>query len=292
MKFLVIGDVIIDQYIYGLVNRQSPEDPTVPIVDFVTEEYRLGGAANVAANIKTLSQLKDEVYISSIISNFTANLLKEKKISYDAITLESEKEPHRRELIKTRICHSEDHKQFLRLDNNLAFSDSDIQRYTNKCYYYNGKEFDAVIISDYKKGLINNFIISKLKDINCPIFIDTKNPDLSIWDELHNCIIKINDKEYKKCISMSKKHRLVVTRGKNGAELRQPLLKSIIPFPLSPVEGDVTGAGDVFLAGLVVDYMENGNLLPEAINFANKAARKSVEKFGTTEVKRSEVKLK
>ena len=282
---------MIDHFIYGLVNRQSPEDSTVPVVDMIAEEYRLGGAGNVAANVKSLSKIKDEVYISSIISTYTANILKEKKISYDAIILDSEKEPHRRELVKTRICHSETHKQFLRLDNHLTFAESDIQRYINKCYYYNGKEFDAVIVSDYKKGLVNSFLISKLKELSCPIFVDTKNPDLSIWDELSNCIIKINDKEYKKVVSMSKKHPLIVTKGKKGAELRYPLVRGFTAFETKDVEnGNVIGAGDCFLAGLVVHFMENEHKLPEAIEYANKTARKSVEKFGTTEVKRSEIK--
>lgn len=291
MKFLVIGDVIVDKFMFGLVNRKSPEDPKVPVVDFVAEEYRLGGAGNVAANIKSLaSRDKTEVYISSVMSNFTANLFKEKKIFYDAIILESEKEPHSRELVKTRICHSETHQQFLRLDNNLRFSEGDIQRYANKCYYYNGKEFDAVIVSDYNKGLVNSFLISKLKEVTCPIFVDTKNPDLSVWDQLNDCVIKINDKEYKKCTSTSKRHPLIITKGKKGADLRIPPSKEVQNFPVKEVQnGEVTGAGDVHLAGLVVFYMENDRKLPEAVDFANRAARKSVEKFGTTEVKRADL---
>jgi rfaE bifunctional protein kinase chain/domain len=293
MKILVIGDNIIDRYIYGLVHRQSPENASIPVVDFVAEEYRLGGAGNVAANVRSLSDRKTEVYISSVLSNFTANLFKQKNIFYDAVILESEKEPHKRELVKTRICHSETHDQFIRLDYNLAFSDGDIQRYINKCYYYNGKEFDAIIVSDYKKGLVNDFLISKLKTANCPIFVDTKNPDLSIWDQIHGkCILKVNSKEYKKCVARSKIHPLIVTKGNKGAELRSPPTRGILYYPTKEVvNGSVVGAGDVFLAGLAVRYIETGGNLPESIEFANRAAAKSVEKFGTIEVKRLEVNL-
>jgi bifunctional ADP-heptose synthase (sugar kinase/adenylyltransferase) len=56
MKILVIGDAILDRYIWGSIKRQSPEDSSVPVVDFVDEEYRLGGCLNVAANIKAISK--------------------------------------------------------------------------------------------------------------------------------------------------------------------------------------------------------------------------------------------
>ena len=109
MKILVIGDAILDKYIWGAIRRQSPEDATVPVVDFVDQEYRLGGCLNVAANVKSLSKRGVEVFVSSIMSDYTGNLLKEKKISYDEIVLKTkeEKKPHERELIKTRIVNSE-----------------------------------------------------------------------------------------------------------------------------------------------------------------------------------------
>ena len=288
MKYLIVGDALIDLYTFGIVNRQSPEDPTIPIIDYVGEEIRLGGALNVAANVRSLShKFKDQVYISTIMSSFTSELLKEKDISYDAIVLEKTTEPHERELVKTRICHSETHQQFLRIDNRLKFDEGDIQRYKNKCYYYNGKEFDCIIVSDYNKGIIDKFIINKLNEVSCPVFVDTKNKDLSIWNNIPNAFIKINNKEYFESENNTN-HPLIITQGKNGAILTSP--GGEISFPtVEIVNGNVIGAGDVYIAALAVNYMETG-ILTSSIEYANKAAGVSVKKYGTCAVKREEIK--
>lgn len=298
MKILVIGDLLVDHYIYGLIKRQSPEDPTIPVVDYVEEEYKLGGAGNVACNIKALVRPKDDVYISSVLSRFTASMLKKKKIYYDDIVLDpslkKSSEPHKRELIKTRIIESESHRQIMRLDNRSRFSEGDIQRYKNKCYFYNAKKFDAVVVSDYNKGLIDEDIIERLahEDLKCPIFIDTKNPDMSRWKHIRhkNVIFKVNQKEWN-AIKVQHPHEMfpfVVTSSEDGA--RYIKNNNNHHFPTEPVaNGSVIGAGDVFLAALVVKYLETDGDLFGAIVYANKVAKKSVQKFGTCEVKRNEI---
>jgi len=298
MKILVIGDAILDHYIYGLIKRQSPEDPTIPVVDYIEEEYRLGGCLNVACNVKALVRRNDEVYTSSIISRFTADMIKKKGILYDDVVLSpSEKrnpEPHKRELIKTRVVESENHKQIVRLDNRSRFSDGDIQRYKNKCYFYNVKNFDAVIISDYNKGVIDDSLVEVFSHelVRCPIFVDTKNPDLKMWDRLKQkkVIFKVNQKEWSiiKGQNPQETFPFIVTNSEFGAKYLEG--KSEYSFPTEPVKnGSVIGAGDVFLAALVVKYLETEGNIAESIVYANKAARKSVEKFGTCEVKRNEL---
>lgn len=293
VKYLIIGDSIVDRYVYGFISRQSPEDPSIPVVDFVEEEYMLGGCLNVAANIKSLShKFKDDVYVSSVMSDFTANLLKNKGIFYDLLVLNSKARPHDREMVKTRIVHSETHKQLLRIDNRLRFSSGDVARYKNKCSFYEGIDFDAIIVSDYNKGLIDDFILQKLKQFKGPIFIDTKKQDLSLWNDLENCFIKLNNHEYEKSSKITR-HPLIVTKGPNGAELhwQKPPTRGWITtsFPTEAVEkADVIGAGDSFLAGLVVSYMETQDL-HKSVEFANKVASISVKKFGTCEVRRDEV---
>ena len=173
MKILIIGDAMIDHYVYGVVNRQSPENLNIPIVDYVQEEYRLGGALNVAANLRSLSKKQNEVYVSSIISNFTANLLNGAGMFYDEIvllqTMQIDK-PHERELIKTRIIKSDDFTQLIRIDNRETFSESDLQRYRNKCFYHNFIGFDAIVVSDYNKGTIDDSLIAKLRISNLSCF--------------------------------------------------------------------------------------------------------------------------
>lgn len=282
-----------DHYINGLVGRQSPEDPSIPVVDFVAEEYKLGGAGNVAANVRSLSRkLKDEVFISTIISDFTAGLLKEKKIFYDCVCLESKDRPHPRELIKTRIMHSETGKQFLRLDNRLKFDEGDLQRYKNKASFANGQDFDAIIVSDYNKGLVDSFVIEKLKKVTCPIFVDTKNPDVSLWKGLagKKIIFKVNEKEWNqiKSCGLQNTFPVVVTRGENGADyLISDMVTKFNTKSLS--QGSAIGCGDVFLAAFAVKYLESNGNVVESISYANKAARKSFEKYAVSEVRRDEL---
>lgn len=291
MKILVIGDAILDKYIWGSIRRQSPEDPSIPIVDFVDQEVRLGGCLNVAANIKTLSKRGNEIFVSSIMSEYTANILKDKKISYDEIVLKTkeEKKPHERELIKTRIVNADSAKQIVRLDNREKFSDADLQRYKNKCYYYNFVEFDAVVVSDYNKGLIQQSMIERLEKLDIPIFVDTKKSDLAIWKKIKNCYVKINSKEYENSINASELDNLIVTEGDKGCSYyKRGLLDSFYKTDAAQA-ADVVGAGDVYLAGFVVALLER-RPIPDCLKFANKAATLSVGKFGTVEVLRNEIR--
>lgn len=278
MKFLIVGDACLDLFSYGIVRRQSPEDQNIPVVDFVAEEIQLGAALKTAECVRFFcDKLKDEVYISTVISNFTANILKQKNIFYDAVVLEEQNKPHDRELIKTRIIHSETHKQFLRLDNRLVFAEGDIQRYKNKCFFYNGKEFDAIVVSDYNKGLVDNFLIEKLKEIKCPIFIDTKKEDLSIWSDFKNCFVKINLKEFEKAKNYDKIENLIVTRGKDSTLLLN-YGKIVKEFAVNDVVNPyVIGAGDIWLASYVVAYMKNNDVF-QSMQHANKTATECVKK--------------
>jgi bifunctional ADP-heptose synthase (sugar kinase/adenylyltransferase) len=218
-------------------------------------------------------------------------MLKDRKISYDEIVLKTkeDKSPHVRGLIKTRIVDSTNAKQILRLDNREKFSDSDIQRYKNKCYYSNFIDFDAIVVSDYNKGLIDNIIIEKLEKVECPVFVDTKKKDLSIWKNIKKCFVKINSKEYENSHASNEVENLIVTNGENGsAYYQRGLLNSL--FKTDEVEGaDVVGAGDVYLAAFVVASLE-GKEIGDCLKFANKAASISVKSFGTTIVERNDLK--
>lgn len=290
MKILVIGDAILDRYIWGSIKRQSPEDPSIPIVDFVEEEYRLGGCLNVAANIKALSKRKNEVYVSSVLSDYTASILKEKKIFYDEIVLKTkeDKAPHLRELTKTRIVNSLNAKQIVRLDNRERFSESDIQRFKNKCYYHNFIDFDAIVVSDYEKGLIDDSIIKRLHNVDCPVFVDTKKKNLSIWKNIKNCYVKVNSNEFNNSVKAAELPNLIVTEGERGSSYYKDGLLDSFYKTDSVEDADVVGAGDCYLAGFVVAFLDNKDI-GESLKFANKVASASVKKFGTTIVERSDL---
>jgi len=303
MNILVIGDAILDHYVYGTVSRMSPEDPDVPVLDTCREEYRLGGCMNVAANIRSISapnwndKKKDRqpqftVNLSSVFSEFTGQLLQRKGILCDdSCVLDERKagmiEPSPRELIKTRFVHEDTEKQLIRVDNRKNYNKFDVDLYKSTLGTMDTR-YDAVVISDYAKGLVNGHTLNKLKDFNGPIFIDSKNPDLSFWNDLSSdeVWIKKNEAEWLNSTNTTR-HKCVVTKGPNGAAFMcgAGSLIEEIEFKTKPIDSpEVTGAGDVFLAGFVVSYLKDQDL-KVAMEFANMCAGLSVKQKGTTEVR-------
>lgn len=279
MKILVIGDAILDHYVYGRVNRMSPEDPTVPVLDIQSEEYRLGGCLNVAANLKSLS--KEDIHVTSIISDRCKKLLDPRGIihsyCYHLLSLDGIK--------KTRVIDVATQKQIVRLDNVEKFEEDFLEEYKFlvNCIEFN--EFDCVVVSDYRKGIVNGFVARKLGTFKGTVFVDTKNPNLPMWNSVPNCFIKMNDSEWDKAVQQSH-HPVIVTLGKRGAELRNTQdWHETVQFMVTIKEEkvDVTGAGDCFLAGLVSNYLETKDI-SKAIIFANMVAGKSVLQQGTVEV--------
>jgi rfaE bifunctional protein kinase chain/domain len=279
-NILLLGDALVDKYIFGSVNRQSPEDPTVSVVDVEEEDIRLGGCLNVATNLKSLSD--NSVWVASCYSGFIMDFLSQKRISTVYLnmgTYDTRNGISKNDLVKTRIFDMRSNKQLLRLDNHLTYDKEEIKFYT-KYLQDLILNYDCLVISDYNKGLINDKTIETLSKFKGPVFVDTKKKDLSIWDKFENCIIKVNKKEWD-ASNQKSKHKIVVTTGDKGAQLIED---QAIDFPTERVENaDVTGCGDVFLAALVTKHLESKSL-PRAIIYANKMAAKSASFFGTTEV--------
>jgi bifunctional ADP-heptose synthase (sugar kinase/adenylyltransferase) len=176
----------------------------------------------------------------------------------DFITNDKEK------LIKRRIVDQKSNQQLLREDIGLrvdpiSFSTLNLN-------------YDAIVISDYDKGLLTKNMISNLCDnYNGYIFVDTKKKDLSCFK---NCIIKYNEDESKKIINYGINCEEIVTKGKNGATWNG------IDFKAPTVElHDVTGAGDVFLASLCVVFLMT-NDMKKTIDKSIFLASRSVEHIG------------
>ena len=149
-KILIIGDLILDRFIYGKVNRISPEAP-VPVVDVVSESFLLGGAANVANNIIALG---GKVSIAGIVGKDTAGRILKELFEERNINTEGIIEDKRPTTVKTRVIAH--HQQVVRFDRedrkrlegkNLINLVDYIKKAIN--------DHDAVIISDYKKGVIS-----------------------------------------------------------------------------------------------------------------------------------------
>lgn len=244
LKILVIGDYCVDIFKYGICERLSPEAP-VPVFNFKHLTKNDGMAGNVVNNLKALK-------VNAILET-----------SYS-------------EIIKERLIDLKSKQHLVRIDYEQPIEPIKFESIRNLDTY------DSVIVSDYNKGSVNDKLIKDiLNNFNKPIFVDTKKTDLSIFE---NCIIKINESEYKNVKKMPKKCDLIVTLGERGAKYN-----NIIYSTEKVNVFDVSGAGDSFLCGLCVQYLINKDLIC-AIKFANICAANVVKKIGTAVVEFEEVK--
>lgn len=173
------------------------------------------------------------------------------------------------DVTKCRYVHDKTNHMFLRVDSNDTIKRIDIK----KIKY----EYEIVVISDYNKGFLEEEDIEIICNNHPNVFIDTKKI-LGGW--IKNAkYIKINDHEYnksKKFITDIFKDKIIHTKGGDGCEYQNKT------YSVNKVEvKDVSGAGDSFLAGLVVDYLKY-NDIESAIKFANKCASEVVKHRGVT----------
>lgn len=231
-KVFLIGDSCIDEYYYGTCDRLSPEAP-VPILKITRSETRLGMTDNVLANLQSLGC--DVEYAKGNKSS-----------------------------IKKRFIDERSKYHIVRVDEDIK-SEPFVLPSTE---FFS--KFDAVVISDYDKGFLTYENIAAIrKSFNGPIFLDTKKPNLSLFE---GCYVKVNESEYN--ASISRCTELIVTLGSQGARYNNrifPTLKSEVI--------DVCGAGDTFLAALVAKFLETKNI-EMSIPFANKCASISVKHQG------------
>ena len=247
MKILVIGDSCIDEFIYCDIERICPEAP-VPVLKPIRSQQNPGMASNVVANLQTLG----------VEVNLVTNTSK---------------------IVKTRYVDSRSGQMVIRVDKNDKCKKID---WSNKYLQHPSSIFDAVIISDYYKGFLDVEDIKHISaNFNCPIFLDTKK-QLGEWS-VDIDFIKINEFEHKNNFKIISNYpdllnKLIVTRGSKGCEYKNKLY----PVPKVSIK-DVSGAGDTFLASLVVNYLKTNNILI-AIEFANECATKVVQKRGVTTI--------
>lgn len=164
--------------------------------------------------------------------------------------------------VKTRFIDSRSRQQVLRMDEDVK---------SIPVVNVDTMEYDAVVISDYNKGVVSYELIEKIISSGALVFVDTKKTDLT---RLEGAWVKINELEYSKIKTDCS--GLIVTRGAKGVDI----INHRIHIEAPNVEVvDVTGAGDTFLAALVVKFLETVNI-KESVEFANKAASVTVQHFG------------
>ncbi len=264
---LVIGDVMLDSYIWGSVDRISPEAP-VPIVSVSKREDRLGGAANVALNFKSLGA---KVFLCSVVGEDSkakdlAELLEKNAISSQYIL----RDKHRITTTKFRILGN--NTQLIRVDEE---TEEALEVEISNLFVHRVKEIltkekiDVLLFQDYDKGLLDKENISQIiqlaKEKNIPIAVDPKKknffayqgvdlfkPNLKELSEGMNIDIdKNNNENIIQSVSLAKKKldakMILLTLSENGIYLSHPEGDFFAPTIVREV-ADVSGAGDTLIS--------------------------------------------
>jgi len=239
MKILVIGETCKDVFCYGKSERLAPEAPA-PVFVPLSTITNPGMAMNVQKNILSLDCECD------IVTN-----------------------DNWEEIVKTRYIHKNTNQMFLRIDEN----DDTIERCDVKDLPL--KKYDMIIVSDYCKGFLTEKDIRWIGANHDCVFLDTKK-QLGPWCDTVT-YIKINNGEHQRSedyLTDAIRSKLIVTLGEKGCRHLEKV------YPVKSVEiKDVSGAGDTFIAGLAVEYLQTTDI-EKAITFANSCATNVVQRRG------------
>jgi rfaE bifunctional protein kinase chain/domain len=295
---LVIGDIMLDKYIYGSCDRLSPEAP-IPVVDFSKEKTSLGGAANVANNVVCLGR---SAYLIGLVgtdpnAKILRNLVNNNDIENHIISSQNVLTT-----TKTRVLGN--NQQICRIDKEFRGDrsdnvEADIEYKLNKLL----PKIKIIIISDYDKGMLSKAIISKICKYADKYEIDVLvDPKFLDWNKYNGVkYITPNFKEFsfavgkkisnnndniekygRKLLNKFRINNIIVTRAEKGISL--VMKNEVIHFPTSTKKVyDVTGAGDTVIATISFCLLM-GLELKDSIFWANKAASVVIRKIGANPI--------
>jgi len=293
-KILIVGDLILDRYIWGKVSRISPEAP-VPIVEVTAENYLLGGSANVANNIASLGGHATIVGVAGHDrgGEILTKILTERGIQSDGVFRSS-----RPTTMKARvIAHSQQVVRFDREDKNKV--EGKLLKNILDYLYSEIPRHDAVIISDYKKGVISAELVEKVLKESRPknifVAVDPKIGHFHCYRKVSLITPNIHEasnasgieiKDEKSLINAGKAllrklacSAVLITRGEHGMSLFRKDKVVHIPTVAKNVF-DVTGAGDTVIATFTLAYTAGASMEESAV-IANHAAGIVVGEVGT-----------
>ncbi len=299
-KVLVVGDIMMDEFLWGEVSRISPEAP-VPIVKVEKETFLLGGAANVVNN---LLGLKGQVLLAGVIGSDSMGRRLIRKLQSLGTTTEGiVVEEGRPTAIKTRVIAH--HQQVVRVDREKVGSIlPETLRAILNIIRKNISQIQGIIVSDYGKGVVSQELMIGLKKIagknSIPVLVDPKPHNMGWYDQV--TVItpnhleaemavgkKIESKEDllwagRYLLKKTKCESVLITRGREGMTLFLKNKKvEHIPTVAQKVF-DVTGAGDTVIATLILSLVSGVNMI-QACKMANFAAGIVVGEVGTAAVK-------
>lgn len=295
---LVVGDVMLDRYWYGSVDRISPEAP-VPVVRVTREEDRLGGSANVAYNVASLGA---QVSLLSVVGDDDASHRLEALLAQTGITPCLGRDAQLKTTVKLRVIGRQ--QQLLRADFENAPQTEVLASQTDQFRALLPKH-QAVLFSDYGKGGLAHVadMIKAARAQGCPVLIDPKGSDYSRyrgatvitpnraelqevvgrWDSEQDLLQKAQ--QLRQSLQLD---ALLLTRSEEGMSLFDAQGVTHVAAQAREVF-DVTGAGDTVIATLAT-LLASGLSLRDALPWANRAGGIVVGKFGTATVSYQELR--
>lgn len=296
-KVLVVGDVMLDRYWYGAVDRISPEAP-VPVVRITREENRLGGCANVAFNAVSVGA---QASLLSVVGDDEASHLLQDLIAKSGITPYFGRDAQLKTTVKLRIIGRQ--QQLLRVDFENTPQNEVLSSQTQQ-FMQLLPDHPVVLFSDYGKGGLAHVtdMIAAARKAKKAVLIDPKGSDFSRYAgatcitpnraELQQVVGGWNSEEElsTKAHNLRQKLKLdavLLTRSEEGMTLFDARGAAHIAAQAREVF-DVTGAGDTVIATLAA-LVAAGMSLREAMPWANRAGGVVVGKFGTATVSYEEL---
>lgn len=301
MKVLIVGDAMIDAYMWGKIERQSPEAP-VPVVEIEKHENRLGGAANVARNIKSLGATA--ILCSVVGDDFRGKqlkkLLEEETLTTDGIFAEK----GRKTTIKTRVISEDKHQ--LRIDEEQTNAIT-VEKEFLDLVAQHLQNVDVVILQDYNKGVLTpsviENVIKKANELGVSTIVDPKTKNFLSYK---NCtIFKPNLKEIKAGCNIEFDENVIDEISAATKSLQEKLNTKGILLTLSEkgvcmqiVDGfnhtnaekrnivDVSGAGDTVIATAALCLAGNIDFV-NLSKFANLAGGLVCEKVGVVPIEKT-----
>ena len=299
---VIVGDVMLDEFIWGRVHRISPEAP-VPVVEVLDETYHMGGSANVAANIRGLEGTPIPIGVlgRDSAADRVLDLLRQSGIEVSGLVRDD-----RPTTLKTRIIAQ--NQQVVRTDRESRKALSpQINADLASAFLRHLPQAKAVIVSDYDKGVVNRELLSAIlpnaRSAGVPVFLDPKVPHADYYRPI--TLITPNQREAelltgtaiedergledagRKLLEKFECEYALITRGEEGMSLFSGSGSRHLPTFAREVF-DVTGAGDTVIATLAL-ARAGGATMEESAILANHAAGIVVGKVGIATVSQSEL---
>ncbi len=295
-SILVIGDVMLDKFMWGKADRISPEAP-VPIISVDQISHSPGGAANVALN---LSKLSANAHILAIVGDDNESNLLEDNLIKDGVKVKFIKDIKKSTTTKTRIiAHGQ---QVVRTDyeNKNDITSEQIENIKDALYDLS-TEIDAIILEDYNKGILVKDCIETILDMaakhNLPVYVDPKRDNFFVYNKIR--LFKPNMFEFESMINFDKQNKsfeelgkqlrekidaeiLMITRGEEGVTLFTDNNVQTIGTKARKVH-DVSGAGDTAISAFVLSDL-SGASIEESAMISNYSAGRVCEEVGVVPI--------